>query len=183
MIVDVARDLLVLEALLLHHVAPVAGGVADREEDRPLQCPRALERLFAPREPVHRVVRVLQQVRARFEDQPVGELRRPVGMLVARAWNVVRPLRGERRLKPRGELDCITILGRRNLRGRFLRRRSSAPAPRTPEERHEEQHQPLSDQAGRAAPARCAVTPHPSRRLPTSPCRESTPACRRRSQP
>ena len=35
------RRLLVLERLVLHHVAPVAGGVADREQDRPVLVARA----------------------------------------------------------------------------------------------------------------------------------------------
>ena len=49
---------------VLHDVAPVTGGVADREQDR-LVVLRARER-FSPRIPVHRVVCVLQQVRARL---------------------------------------------------------------------------------------------------------------------
>src|SRR5262249_445787 len=46
------RDLLVLERLLLHHVAPVARGVPDAEEDGLVlgSCPG--ERLVAPRVPV-----------------------------------------------------------------------------------------------------------------------------------
>ena len=67
-------DLLVLERLLLHHVAPVAGRVADRQEHRLAQPARLVERLVAPRPPVDRVVRVLQQVRAGLVDQPVGVL-------------------------------------------------------------------------------------------------------------
>ena len=56
------RDLRVLEGLALHHVAPVAGGVADRDEDRLVLAAGAGERLLAPRVPVDRVVRVLEQV-------------------------------------------------------------------------------------------------------------------------
>ena len=56
------RDLGVLEGLALHHVAPVAGGVADRDEDRLGLAARAPERLLAPRIPVDRVLRVLEQV-------------------------------------------------------------------------------------------------------------------------
>ena len=54
------------ERLVLHHVAPVAGGVADREEDRLPLLTRAGEGLVAPRVPVDRVLRVLQEVRARL---------------------------------------------------------------------------------------------------------------------
>ena len=56
--------LLVLEGLALHHVAPVARRVADREQDRAVLGPRPLQRLLAPGVPVHRVVRVLEQVGA-----------------------------------------------------------------------------------------------------------------------
>ena len=52
--------LVVLERLVLHDVAPVAGGVPDGEEDRLVLVPRLGERLLAPRVPVHRVVGVLQ---------------------------------------------------------------------------------------------------------------------------
>ena len=61
----------VLERLVLHHVAPVAGGVADREQDRPVLAPRPRERLLAPRIPVDRVLGVLEQVRARLGGEPV----------------------------------------------------------------------------------------------------------------
>ena len=56
-------DLVVLERLVLHHVAPVTRRVANRQEDRLVLQPRASERLFAPWIPVDRVVCVLQQVR------------------------------------------------------------------------------------------------------------------------
>jgi hypothetical protein len=58
------RDDRVLEGLVLHHVAPVAGGVADREQDRPVLRAGAGEGLRAPCVPVDRVVRVLAKVRA-----------------------------------------------------------------------------------------------------------------------
>ncbi len=58
--------LLVLERLVLHHMAPVAGGVADGEEDRLVLGARLGKRLVAPGEPVDRVARVLEQVRARL---------------------------------------------------------------------------------------------------------------------
>ena len=69
-LVDDHRDLLVFEALVLHHMAPVTGGVADREKDRPLLALGALERLRAPRMPVDGIVFVLEQVGRRF----VGEM-------------------------------------------------------------------------------------------------------------
>ena len=68
------RRLLVLERLVLHHVAPVARCVADGEEDRPVLLPRAGERLLAPRVPVDGVAGVLEEVRARLASQPVHVL-------------------------------------------------------------------------------------------------------------
>ncbi len=61
----------ILEALVLHHVAPVAGGVADREQDRPVELAGAGERLLAPRVPVDRVAGVLQEVGARLGGEAV----------------------------------------------------------------------------------------------------------------
>ena len=61
----------VLERLVLHDVAPVAGGVADGEQDRLVLGMRAAERLLAPRVPVDRVVRVLEEVGAGFLSQAV----------------------------------------------------------------------------------------------------------------
>ena len=71
-LVEQLRNLLVVKALALHHVAPVAARVADREKDQLALFLRLGERLFAPRIPIDRVVRMLQQVRARFLRQTVG---------------------------------------------------------------------------------------------------------------
>ena len=71
-LVQHCRRRLVLERLVLHHVAPVAGGVADRHEHRLVGGGRRGERLVAPRIPVDRVVGVLQQVGAALVDQAVG---------------------------------------------------------------------------------------------------------------
>ena len=57
---------LVLERLVCHHMAPVAGAVAHREENRPVLLPRALERVGSPWLPVDGVVGVLEEVRARL---------------------------------------------------------------------------------------------------------------------
>ena len=64
----------VLERLALHHVAPVAGRVADREQDRPILLARAREGLLAPRVPVDGVVLVLEEVRRGLVCEPVGHL-------------------------------------------------------------------------------------------------------------
>ena len=57
------RGRLVLEALVGHDVAPMAGGVSDRQQDRPIAALGLGERFGPPRPPVHRIVLVLQQIR------------------------------------------------------------------------------------------------------------------------
>ena len=66
--------LLILEALVLHDVTPVAGGVPDAQEDDLVFRLRAPERLFTPGVPVDRIVRVLEEIRARLVDEGVGVL-------------------------------------------------------------------------------------------------------------
>jgi hypothetical protein len=58
-LVQKLADLRVLEALMLHDVAPVARGVADAEEDRPVQLAGLSQSFLAPGEPIDRVVGVL----------------------------------------------------------------------------------------------------------------------------
>jgi hypothetical protein len=99
--VEEAGDRRVLEGLGLHHVAPVTGRIADRQEHGPAEPPRFGERLVTPGEPVHRVVRVLQQVGAGLQSQPVGEQRPPVAVEVMRARHIGRPAQGNRAGKPR----------------------------------------------------------------------------------
>ncbi len=60
------RDGGVLERLVRHHVAPVAGGIAHREEDGLAGALRLRERFLAPGIPVDGIVRVLAQIGARF---------------------------------------------------------------------------------------------------------------------
>ena len=62
----------VLERLVLHHVAPVAGRVADRDQHRLVLGFRASEGLLAPRIPVDGVVLVLQEVGAGLVGEAVG---------------------------------------------------------------------------------------------------------------
>src|SRR4051794_21008226 len=59
------RDFRILKALVGHDMAPVTGGVADREEDWPVQALGFGERLRPPFPPRDRVVPVLLQVRRR----------------------------------------------------------------------------------------------------------------------
>ena len=62
----------VLKGLVRHDVAPVAGGIADGEEDGLVLPPRLLERLLPPGEPVHGVFRVLSQIRGFFVYQSIA---------------------------------------------------------------------------------------------------------------
>ena len=64
-------DLVVLEALVGHHVAPVAGRVADRQQDRDVALLGGGERFGAPGIPVDRVVAVLTEVRGGLVSESV----------------------------------------------------------------------------------------------------------------
>jgi len=66
------RRLRVLEGFVRHHVAPVAGRVADRQQHWAIRPARFLECFVAPRIPVHRVVPVLQEIGARFVGQSIS---------------------------------------------------------------------------------------------------------------
>ena len=72
MLVHDAGDRLVFERLAFHDVAPVAGRIADAEQDRLVLVPGAAERFFAPGVPIDRIVRVLKQVGADLIHQVVG---------------------------------------------------------------------------------------------------------------
>ena len=72
----------ILERLTLHHVAPVAGRVADTQQDWFLLVARFFERLFAPGVPIDRVVFVLLQVGRRLIGETVGVFR--LGFLLGR---------------------------------------------------------------------------------------------------
>ena len=61
----------VLEAFVRHDVAPVTGGVADREQDRLAGALRLGQRIRPPGPPRHRIVLVLQQIGAGFARQAV----------------------------------------------------------------------------------------------------------------
>ncbi len=67
------RRLGVLERLALHHVAPVARAVADRQQNRLVLGAGSGEGLVAPRVPVDRVRGVLEEVRARFLGEAVHD--------------------------------------------------------------------------------------------------------------
>jgi hypothetical protein len=52
----------VLEAFMGHDMTPMAGRVADGEQNRLLQLPSLLQRHRRPHAPMHRVARVLQEI-------------------------------------------------------------------------------------------------------------------------
>ncbi|MBB3710205.1 hypothetical protein FHS67_006566 [Aminobacter aminovorans] len=64
-------DFGVLEAFMRHDVAPVAGGITDRKQDRPVEPHRFCQRRGRPRAPMHRVVAMLAKVRATFVSKQV----------------------------------------------------------------------------------------------------------------
>ena len=66
------RDAFVLERLALHHVAPMARRIANREQDGFVFGFRARERLVAPRIPIDGIVGVLAQIRTLLVDQSIG---------------------------------------------------------------------------------------------------------------
>ncbi|MDC4225991.1 MAG: hypothetical protein MPW15_17510 [Candidatus Manganitrophus sp.] len=68
------RGLFILERFVLHHVAPVAGGVADGEEDRLVLIFGLFKRLLPPGVPIDRIVRMLEEIRAGFVNEAIGVL-------------------------------------------------------------------------------------------------------------
>ncbi len=62
MFVQKRADFFILETLALHDVTPVAGRVADAQKNRLVLRARLRERRVAPSEPVHGIMRVLEQI-------------------------------------------------------------------------------------------------------------------------
>ena len=79
---------LALEALMGHDMAPVAGGIADGEQDRLLLGLGLGQRLGSPGLPMHGIVLVLQQIRARLLAQPVAGGRGFRGWVLGHGWKV-----------------------------------------------------------------------------------------------
>src|SRR5262249_653397 len=73
-VVENSGDLRIFEALVLHHVTPVTGRVADAEKDRPIQLLGPRQCLRSPWIPGNRVIGMLLQVWAGFMQQRVGLL-------------------------------------------------------------------------------------------------------------
>ena len=88
----------ILEGLVRHHVAPVAGGIADREQHRYIPRPGLRERLLGPGPPIDRIARVLEQIRAGRVAEPVhGNLPVAVGYPQPAPCRPVQPRRARGR--------------------------------------------------------------------------------------
>ena len=61
----------IFEGLMRHDVAPVTGGIADREKNRFVFASRLFERLFAPGKPFDRVIGVLKQIGRLLVSEPI----------------------------------------------------------------------------------------------------------------
>ena len=62
------------KALLCHHMAPVAGGISNGNEQQPVPFPGLAQRVFAIRHPAHGIVRMLLQIRGSLMDQLVVQI-------------------------------------------------------------------------------------------------------------
>ena len=62
----------ILEALMRHDVAPVAGGIANGEQDRLALGARAVQSGAPPGHPMHGIVLVLQKIGAGFLCQKIA---------------------------------------------------------------------------------------------------------------
>ncbi len=71
-VVELLGDLRVLEAFMLHDVAPMARRIADGEKYRPIEFLCRREGFRAPGVPIDRIVLMLKEVRTRFLRQAIG---------------------------------------------------------------------------------------------------------------
>ncbi len=115
-------DRRVRERLPLHHVAPEAGRIADREEDRLLLAAGARERLLPPRVPVDRVVPVEAEIRAALPAQPVGGACLAPALGLAHPASSPVPARG--RLRGTPPTASVTVANRVSARASLAEQRS-----------------------------------------------------------
>ena len=159
----------VVEGLLLHHVAPMAGRVADADEHRAAEPLRGFERLVAPRIPVDRIVGVLLQVGTRLEEQAVAVGRRAVRPAVARARHVVGAAFEQQLAQARAQV--VAEVGRPRKRGRY-QSFPGLPGERSGEGSRKRERRSGGPETAQATSIRSACVPWPGR------CR--TPAGRAR---
>ena len=106
MLIEECSYALILEGLVGHHVAPVAGRIADGEKDRLVLFPGFVQRRRPPGVPIHRIVRMLEQVRARFVGQMIGH---GVSLCVVerRAWAAEYSRRASVPIRPTAQLRTL----------------------------------------------------------------------------
>ncbi len=75
-------DFGIFKSIMGHHVAPMTGGITDRQEDWLLLGPGQGQRLGIPGPPIHRVSGVLEEVRAQFVGKVVRTWRHQVPKVV-----------------------------------------------------------------------------------------------------
>ena len=78
--IDELGDVRILEGLVGHHMAPVAGGVADRDQEGLVLGRSKRQRLGVPWLPRHRIGGVLEQVGAGLIGKPVLDHQASVAM-------------------------------------------------------------------------------------------------------
>jgi hypothetical protein len=71
-IIDHGRGLLIFEGLMRHHMAPMARRVPHREEHRHLTFGCLVKSIIRPLPPVHRILGMLEQVRAGRRSEAVA---------------------------------------------------------------------------------------------------------------
>jgi hypothetical protein len=77
----------ILKRLAFHHVTPVAGRIADAQKNRFVFRARFGESFIAPREPIHGIVRMLQQVRRFFAGETIHFSKHKRGAVKAKVFN------------------------------------------------------------------------------------------------
>ena len=116
MLVEHRGDLFIRERLALHHVAPIATGIADGEEDQLSFLFGLVQGFFAPGVPIDRIVGVQEKIRAGLVGQPIDvTLRWPLcrssragGVFVSRRRRLHRPASehdGKRQQEPEKRQD------------------------------------------------------------------------------
>ena len=109
-VVQMARRLFVLEGLLFHHMAPVAGGIADGEEDGFVLGQGLGEGLLVPGVPIHGIVGVLQEIGAFFVYESIGCHGGPwVVIRVPGSRFTVQRLLGDRKIQHSNDSPETTI--------------------------------------------------------------------------
>ncbi len=123
MLVHDGGGALVLERLVLHHMAPVTGGVADADQHRFVLALRCLQCFLPPRIPIDGIVLVLEEIGARLACQPVRHsgipFRRSVRVEPSRRLTraLSQPGKAVRHLSPAGRYnDIIAAGGRERMR-------------------------------------------------------------------